>query len=137
MLSGSRQMTPEEKEYTQNLIMQTYGKFVGIVADERKLPVDELRNGIADGRVITGKDALASKLVNALGQVEDAFEKAKQLAHAPNAAVIKYEAPFRLGKALRLFGKSDHAKVEIALPGQLFPKLESGRLYLLPSFYAP
>jgi len=54
ILSGSRQMTPEEKEYIQKLVMQTYGKFVGIVATERKLPVEQLTKGIADGRIISG-----------------------------------------------------------------------------------
>ncbi len=137
MLSGSRPMTQEEKDYVQNLIMQTYGKFVGIVAAERKLPVEELRNGIADGRIISGKDALDYKLINQLGQIEDAFEKAKELGNAKGASVIKYEAPFRLGKALRLFGGSENTKVEVNLTGQILPKLESGRIYLLPSFYAP
>jgi protease-4 len=37
MLSGSRKMTPEEQAYVQKMVMDTYGKFVGIVARERKL----------------------------------------------------------------------------------------------------
>jgi protease-4 len=45
MLSGSRPITNEEQEYIQGLIMQTYGKFVGIVAKERNLPEDQLRTG--------------------------------------------------------------------------------------------
>jgi len=137
ILSGSRQMTPEEKEYIQSLVMQTYSKFVGIVATERKLPVEGLRKGIADGRIISGSDALKEKLINQLGLIEDAYAKAKQLGHAAGASVIRYEAPFRFGKLARLFGQSESAKVEISLADPVLPKLESGKLYLLPSFYAP
>lgn len=137
MLSGSRQMTEEEKEYIQGLVMQTYGKFVGIVAAERKLPVDELRAGVADGRVISGKDALDAKLVNQLGHIEDAYEKAKELGHSPQAMVVRYKAPFALGRIFRLLSKSEQSRVEVNLMPAILPRLESGKLYFLPTFFAP
>jgi protease-4 len=130
-------MTAEEKKYIQELVMQTYDKFVGIVADERKIPLEQLRTGIADGRVLSGKDARAGKLVDQLGQIEDAFAKAKELGNAPDAWVVRYEAPFRLGRLFRALGRSEGSKVEINLGQQILPRLESGRLYLLPSFYLP
>ena len=139
MLSGSRQPTEEEKAYLQALIMQTYGKFVGIVARERNLPEQELRDGIADGRVVSGTDALAAKLVDQLGEVEDAYAKAKELGNAPGASIIRYEASFKFGRLLRLLGKSDagKSKIEVNLMKSLAPPLEVGKLYFLPSFYAP
>jgi protease-4 len=140
MLSGSRQMTDAEKEYVQNLIMQTYGKFVGIVARERKIDETELRNGIADGRVVSGKDALAAKLVNGLGEIEDAYAKAMELAKIKNASIIRYESPFHFGKLVHLLGQSDaggKSKVEVKLADTFAPKLEAGRLYFLPASYAP
>jgi protease-4 len=138
MLNGARQMTDAEKTYVQDMVMQTYGKFVGIVARERKLPEDQLRAGLADGRVISGRDALKDKLIDQLGQVEDAYDKARELGKAPDAPVVRYEAAFRLGKLLRVFtGESSDSKVEVEMPGPISPKLEAGRLYLLPSFFAP
>lgn len=138
MLSGAREMTPEEKAYVQDLVMQTYGKFVGIVARERKLPEDQLRAGIADGRVISGQDALKDKLIDQLGQIEDAYAKAQAMGKAPDAPVVRYEAEFRFGKLLHLLGgRSESSKVQIELPGDVAPHLEAGRLYLLPSFFAP
>ena len=141
MLSGSRAMTDEERQYLQNLIMQTYGKFVGIVARERGLPEDELRNGLADGRVISGKDALAAKLVNQIGEVEDAYAKAMELGKTKNAAIIRYESPFKFGRLFRLLGESNtkgagKAKLEVDFAGGL-PKLEAGKLYYLPGIFAP
>ena len=136
MMSGSRDMTDEEKTYIQNMVLETYGKFVKIVADERKLPEQGLRDGIADGRVISGKDALDDKLINQLGQIEDAFAKARELGNAPGAAVVRYQPGFKLGKILQMLGQSEQSKIEINLAQKVLPPLESGRLYMLPSFYA-
>ena len=141
MLSGTREMTPAEKEYIQKRVMQTYGKFVGIVAKERRLPEEQLRTGIADGRVVTGKDALEAKLINGLGEIEDAYKKARELGNAPGAPVIAYEETFHLSKLFRMFGseasESGFGKVEINLARQIVPQLEPGKAYLLPSSYAP
>jgi protease IV len=136
MLNGARPITPEERELVQSFIMKTYDKFLGIVASERKLPPDMLRNSIADGRILSGRDAYDNKLVDGLGQLDDAFAKAKQLGNAPGAKIVKYGPPFSLSRFLRAFGQAE-SKIELQLPKQLVPQLESGRAYFLPSSYAP
>jgi protease-4 len=139
MLSGAREITEEERAYVQAMVMQTYDKFVGIVARERKQDEQALRNGVADGRVLSGKDAMANKLVDGLGEVEDAYAKAMELAGAKGALVVRYETQFSLGKLFKLLGSSESAKtkVEVNLTEGMMPKLEAGRLYYLPSFYLP
>lgn len=139
MLSGSRPITDKEREYVQGMVMQTYERFVGIVAAERSLPVEQLRTGIADGRVVSGKDALAAKLVDQLGSVEDAYGKAMELAKISNAPVVRYDAGFKLSRLFRLLGRAPGAKttVEVELARSLAPRLEIGRLYYLPGYYAP
>ncbi|HEV3098262.1 MAG TPA: signal peptide peptidase SppA [Candidatus Udaeobacter sp.] len=136
MLNGARPITPEERELVQSFIMKTYDKFLGIVAKERNLPADGLRNTIADGRILSGKDAFEHKLIDGLGELEDAFGKAKELGNAPDAKVVKYGPPFSLSRFFRIFGETD-SKIELQLPKQLVPQLESGRAYFLPSYYAP
>ena len=137
MLSGLREMTPEEKAYIQGLVMQTYGVFVGVVARERHLDEEKLRTGIADGRVVSGKDALDAKLVDGLGEIEDAYRKAKDLAKTPDAAVIAYEAQFSFSRIFQYLGEESRGKMEINLTQKLIPSLEPGRAYWLPDFYAP
>jgi protease-4 len=137
MLNGARPITPEERDYIQGFVMKTYEKFLGIVAKERNLPAEGLRNGIADGRIMSGRDALDFKLIDGLGQIEDAYAKAKELGHAPDAKIVKYGPPFSLGRVFRMLTKSGDTKIELTLPGQLTPRLESGRAYFLPGFYAP
>ena len=136
MLNGARPITPEERELVQSFIMKTYDKFLGIVAKERNQPADLLRNTIADGRILSGKDAFEHKLIDGLGELEDAFGKAKELGNAPDAKVVKYGPPFSLSRFFRIFGETD-SKIELQLPKQLVPQLESGRAYFLPSYYAP
>ena len=137
MLNGARPITPEERDYIRSFVMKTYEKFLGIVAKERNLPADALRNGIADGRILSGRDALDNKLIDGLGQIEDAFAKAKELGHASDAKIVKYGPPFSLGRVLRMLSTSGDTKIELTLPGQITPQLQSGRAYFLPSFYAP
>lgn len=137
MLNGARAITPEEREYVQSFVMKTYEQFLGVVARERNLPPDGLRNGIADGRILSGRDALADRLIDGLGQIEDAFAKAKELGRAPGARVVKYGPPFSLGRVFRMLTKGGDTKIELSLPGQLVPQLQSGRAYYLPALYAP
>ena len=137
ILNGARPMTPEERDLMQSFVMRTYDKFVGIVAKERSIPVDALRNGIADGRILSGKEALDNHLIDGLGQIEDAYQKARELGSASGARVVKYGPPFSLGRFLRAFGQSGDAKIQLELPKQFIPQLETGHAYFLPSSYAP
>jgi protease-4 len=107
MLNGARPITPEERELVQSFVMKTYDKFLGIVATERNLPADLLRNTIADGRILSGRDALDHKLVDGLGQIDDAFSKAKQLGNAPGAKIVRYGPPFSLSRFFRAFGQAE------------------------------
>src|SRR5438874_6586793 len=136
MLNGARPITPEERELVQSFVMKTYDKFLGIVATERNVPADLLRNTVADGRVLSGRDAFEHKLIDGLGQLDDAYGKAKQLGNAPGAKVVRYAPPFSWSRFFRAFGQAD-GKLELQLPKQLIPQLESGRAYFLPSYYAP
>jgi len=137
MLNGARPITPEEREYVQSFVMGTYDKFLGIVARERNLPADALRNTIADGRILSGRDARDHKLIDNLGQIEDAYDKARELSSSPDAAVVKYGPPYTISRFFRALSKAAESKLEVTLPKQLVPQLESGRAYFLPGYYAP
>ncbi len=138
MLNGARDMTPEEQAYIEGLVMQTYAKFVGIVARARNLDEGALRAGVADGRILSGTDAYAAKLVDQLGYIEDAYAKARELGNAPNATVVVYRPTFSFSNFFRLFSQSEigSTKVELDLLEGM-PRLKPGHLYLLPPFFAP
>lgn len=136
MLSGSRPMTPEEQAYVESMVMQVYERFLGIVSRARDLPADGLRDTFADGRIITGKDAKEAGLVDQLGYVEDAYDKARVLADAPDAGVIRYQSGINFQRLLRLLGAGAQSKVQVQLDGAPRFRLQPGQAYLLPEFYA-
>lgn len=79
--SPYRELTPAEKEYFQQIVQQLHGQFVVAVAEGRKgkLTLDEVK-ALADGRVFTGQEAKRLKLVDELGNLQDAIATAAKLA---------------------------------------------------------
>ena len=69
--SPFRKMNPEDKALLQGVVSDVYEQFLEIVSTERELPLDSLRP-IADGRIFTGRQALAYGLVDTLGTFEEA-----------------------------------------------------------------
>jgi protease-4 len=139
MLNGARELTEAEREYVQGMINQSYDRFVGIVARERRLEEGPLRKGVADGRIVSGRDALSAGLVDEIGGFEEALEKARALGKAPGAAAIRYTAPMALGRLLRFLNQAPAkgGKVEVDFGGRLQGKLENGRIYYLSSLLVP
>lgn len=75
----TRPLTDRERTYFQGLIDDMYVQFVEAVADGRKLDVEEVR-ALADGRVFTGRDARERKLVDEMGNFQDAVDLTAKLA---------------------------------------------------------
>ena len=79
--SGSphRDMTEADRRYLQAWVDDAYDQFVQVVMDERKMSKSKV-NKVADGRVFTGRQALANGLVDLLGYYEDAVDLAAEMA---------------------------------------------------------
>lgn len=136
-LSGSRPMREDEKAYIQGLVDTMYDRFLSIVSEARKVPKDILRNTVADGRVVTGRQALDAKLVDQIGYIEDAYTLARELGAAPDAMVVKYESNPTLFSLLGMASTKAQApaKMELDLTGGVLPKLQPGLMYYLPGSY--
>ena len=83
-LNPFRELTPEEKKYLKETITEAHEQFIEAILKYRKIDEKRLRE-IADGRVLTGERAKELGLVDELGGLEDAIEKAKELAGVPDA----------------------------------------------------
>lgn len=95
MLSPTREHSNDEKEYVQNLVQSTFTEFCQVIADGREAfasAEDVAAAPFADGRLLKGQDALEMGLVDQLGYFEDAVEKMRNLASAPDAAVLRFSA---------------------------------------------
>ncbi|ENN86322.1 proteinase IV protein [Rhizobium freirei PRF 81] len=56
----------DAKNMIRNMVMDSYGWFVDLVADRRKLPREQVLK-LADGSIFTGRQALQNKLIDTLG----------------------------------------------------------------------
>jgi protease-4 len=94
--SPFREMTEEEKAIWQAIIDETYGQFVAIVAEGRDLPEEKVRE-IADGRVYTGKQAMQLGLVDELGNLPEAIDRAAELGGIEGEPrLVEYHRPLTL-----------------------------------------
>lgn len=138
-LSGARPMREDEKAYVQHLVMSMYDRFLGIVSEARGVPKDQLKSTVADGRVVTGREALAAKLVDQIGYVEDAYALARTLGKTADAAVVKYRHEMSFFEAISMASakaSAQPAKVQLDVSSSLMPKLLPGVPYYLPPSFA-
>ncbi len=94
--SPLRAMNPEERKLLQNVVDDVHQQFVQAVAKGRGLSVSEVKE-IADGRIMTGKQALTLKLVDEMGGLEKTIELlAKKIGVEGRPKVIeeKEKTPF-------------------------------------------
>jgi protease-4 len=98
-----RAMNDAEQAIFQDIVDETYGRFVDIVARGRNLPEEQVRQ-LADGRIYTGQKALKLGLVDALGYQPDAIAAAVRLGNIDGEPrILHYH---RRGGFLDLIGAS-------------------------------
>ena len=92
--SPFRPSTPEEKKIIQSVIDTFHARFVGVVHAGRKaLLSKEEVDKLADGRIFTAEQALAAKLVDKIGYLDDAVKEVKGSLNLTEAKVVTYLRP--------------------------------------------
>jgi protease-4 len=136
-------ISQEEREMVQSMVNETFDKFKSIVAEGREnaakknsgtahpgRSLTENWAQYADGRILSGKEALKQGFVDELGNFNAAVERAQKLAKIDDANLIQYQPVFGLGDLLGMFGGSEAHTLKIDM-GVDLPKLQMGRLYFL------
>jgi protease-4 len=86
--SPNRPMTDDERKIIQDILMETYEQFVQVVAEGRKMDPAKVRQ-IADGRILSGRQALELGLVDELGDMHRAVQVAAELAKLEGEPKVK------------------------------------------------
>jgi len=73
-----REFTAAERELWQSIVDEAYAEFVQIVATGRSMAEADVRE-VADGRICTGRQAREMGLVDELGYLQDAIDRAAEL----------------------------------------------------------
>jgi protease IV len=122
----ARTMSPEERKMLQALLDDVYSQFVDAVAEGRGLERTEVLS-FAEGRIYSGQQALALKMVDELGGFEDAVEAAGKLGNIAGRPKLVYPR--------KKFSFKDLLESRLGLPGAgpLLPALAGIRtpLYLM------
>jgi len=77
--SPLRKMTDEEQALLQSVMDDVHKQFIDAVAEGRALEPSTVQ-ALADGRIFTGRQAKEAKLVDELGNLDDAIQLAADLA---------------------------------------------------------
>jgi len=117
--SMTRPMTKEERELLQGLIDDAYAQFLKAVSEGRRIPEEALKP-LADGRIFTGQQALAQKLVDELGDSERALEIAAKLGGITGKPMVIRDAE-SLSNLMQLLDGSFSGRIlgEAALLGRM------------------
>lgn len=136
MFSGGAERSESEQQLVdmrmQKLVDKTFTRFLQVVAQGRKEygSVAELKNApFSDGRVLLGEDALDHGLVDQLGYMKHAIEKARELAAAYNTNIVRYRESISLTELLLMKTGEQRIKVE-GLP-EVMPTLNPHNVYYL------
>ncbi len=85
---------PEHRDIFQGLVDEFFNGFVTVVLRARELSEDALEE-VLDGRVVTGRRAHQLGLVDHVGDLHDAFRRAKEFAGLEGAVLVKYHRPLQ------------------------------------------
>ena len=77
--SPVRKMSDEERKLLQSVMDDVHQQFIQAVADGRSLEVSEVEP-LADGRIYTGRQAKEARLIDELGDLDDAIHIAADIA---------------------------------------------------------
>nr|WP_320014651.1 signal peptide peptidase SppA [uncultured Desulfobacter sp.] len=89
MGSPMRELKDSEKQLFQNLVDELHAQFVSDAADARNMETDVMAK-LADGRVYTGQTAMKLKLVDRIGNMDDAVQWAGQMAGIEGELTLVY-----------------------------------------------
>jgi len=84
-----RGLTDEEKKYVDQMVFETYTRFVKEVAADRNLSLSKVKD-LADGRVYTGARAKELGLVDDFGNLNDAIRIAASLGGIKGKPEVTY-----------------------------------------------
>ncbi|MDW0112864.1 signal peptide peptidase SppA [Sporosarcina saromensis] len=131
MMSGSREMTKEERAMLQEMIDDSYNRFVDIVAEGRQMSVEEVKK-VADGRIMNGRQAIEAGLADEFGKTGDVIDALKADYELENATVFEYASLDNFSslfsmKVQSLFGRN----VEAELIGKILTDYQAPRMMYL------
>ncbi len=126
-----RDMTEAEQHVFTQLVDESYQQFVDVIAKGRNIPREQVLR-IADGRIYSGKQAKALKLIDEFGSLEDATRYCTKESGLQEARIVRYEVPASLSSLLTGGISSQTEQSVASVVDKVMPRFaeQSGLLYL-------
>jgi protease-4 len=94
MGSPFKPFSDDERAVMQGMIDEYYGRFVQVVQAKCNIQDPQKLKIATDGRVFSGAQAHALGLVDKIGSLEDAIDRAKELSGTREATIVMYKRPY-------------------------------------------
>ena len=107
-----RGLTDDEKQYSEELVLESYGRFIDEIASGRGLSRSEVKD-MADGRIYTGSRAVELGLVDETGNLYDAIDVAAELGGIEGEPTVSYKNKPSLSRIL--FGSTEGTDIQSEL----------------------
>lgn len=92
--SSAREFSAADRELLQGMIDDVHSQFVQAISEGRNIPLDRLQPYV-DGRIFTGRQALAAGLIDELGTFNDAIDYAAKVSGMGSDPDLIYPEPER------------------------------------------
>jgi protease-4 len=149
MFSGEQKpedVLPEEKAILKELVRESFDRFKQVIREGRGWAAEENKvnkanagqplavdwEEIADGRILSGTQALKAGLVDELGDFQQAVRRALEFSNIKAANLITYHAPKSVVDLFSIWGEGSSGRMQIELPGVLpGAGLPQGQMYFI------
>lgn len=126
LASPTREMTAAERQILQGMLDDVHNQFIDVVAKGRQIDRKKVEV-MADGRIFSGREAQSLGLVDQLGNLQDAIERAGVMAGIPGKPTVIQER--KRGLFLIDLLRGSLSLFDIALP--IYPSPTLSVSYLL------
>jgi len=125
-MSFTDPFTLEEREAWKRLMLETYKQFTSKAAEGRHMDPHKLES-LAQGRVFTGRMAVANGLADQIGTLDEAIAEVKKLAEVkPDEKIDLLILPKPKGIFEQFFGGGGaEAEIKALVPGELIEAFQS------------
>jgi protease IV len=122
--SPYKPVTEKVRLAANELVQDSFAWFTGLVSERRHLPLDQVRL-LADGRVFSGRQAAAVKLIDVVGNEDSAvawLESERKI--AKDTEIVDWKVPFSADPTSFGFALSNGMLRALGLDSARLPKLD-------------
>ena len=127
------EITEEQEDIMQSISDECYEQFVGIVANERKMNLNTVKE-LADGRIYTAAQAFKNGLIDSIGSWDNMIIELRNVISIPDCRVLTFRYEYKPTFRESLLGmlsdiQNSQVASELGLPSKVMDDLQGFNSY--------